>query len=215
MTAPDRTDASDARGFTRHEIEAALRNLAPADQLQTLRAWHAAGLVAPALLPVAIRWVWQPSWSAGDRDPAERVALLRTTGFLCDWPGIEAPTSPLTVYRGCTLNGVRGIYWSTSLAVASAYAERSLVMGRGAIVIATATVGPDDVLAIFNHHDAPEVVVDPSGLRDLAIEPKTLADLTELDAVAMQWVAPYLLRREMGLDGPVALDLVAGPVPTV
>src|SRR4051794_36371879 len=111
MTAPGRADASDTTPFTRHDLEVALRNVVPASQLKTLRAWHAAGRVAPDLLPVAIRWVWARSWSAGDRDTAGRVALLRTTGFLCDWPSIGPPTRPLTVYRGCTRAGVQGIYW--------------------------------------------------------------------------------------------------------
>ncbi len=96
---------------------------------------------------------------------------FRSAGYLTDFEDpIPAPTCPLTIYRGATWPGRRGMSWTTDHDRAVWFANRfSRFAGSRGFQIAylfCTTVEPDAILAMFRGDEA-EVVIDPKYLPPL------------------------------------------------
>ena len=70
----------------------------------------------------------------------------------------------MTVYRGTTPAIWRRMSWTTDLERAKWFADRLGLFGFPDTIIATATIPPRHVLALFNDRQESEVVVNPYGL---------------------------------------------------
>jgi hypothetical protein len=84
-----------------------------------------------------------------------------------EWAAYEAPTSPMTLYRGAPARYARGMAWTTDRDRAIWFAGR-LPLAQPAYVY-TATVEPAGILAVVDELEAngrreAEVIVDPGYL---------------------------------------------------
>lgn len=88
------------------------------------------------------------------------VRAFRAAGFV----GEGRPERGITVYRGCTSAGKRGVSWTLDSERAAWFARRFKLAGEH---VYAAEVPPSGVLAVLDDRGEGEVVVDPRGLRNL------------------------------------------------
>ena len=77
-------------------------------------------------------------------------AMFRCAGFLSDdYEAAPKPTRPLTVYRGCTPTGRRGMSWTTERWIAEQFADKWVELGQATTYghVYKARVAPGNVLA--------------------------------------------------------------------
>jgi hypothetical protein len=104
--------------------------------------------------------VWLESDISDEFDTDDVVSLFRQAGFVTDSRWVAAPEDVMTVYRGCTPEGIARPSWSMNRGVACWYRG-------GDSRVYVARIAPDDELAIYLSRCSREVVVDPRGLRDV------------------------------------------------
>ncbi|MDQ3657425.1 MAG: hypothetical protein M3457_20410 [Chloroflexota bacterium] len=161
---------------------AARMNLSPLEVLL-------AGVVPAAWEAGMLTWYWvfqgaiKPSDYAGT---ATLVKLFERVGFVSDFPDVERPTTPLTIYRGTTEavpRHARGISWTIDIEVARRFSHcmdhwlepEPAIKGLDFIVpdlkptVWCAEIPPEGVLGLFYEQNELEVVVNPRRLRKLQI----------------------------------------------
>lgn len=100
-------------------------------------------------------------WRLGATDLVE---VFRGVGFVADTPGLEPPTSPLTVYRSAGSSGRWfRLSWTTDEEKAGQFVDRPASKKTGDVF--RAEIPPEDVLADLRGRGNSEVVVDPRRLR--------------------------------------------------
>jgi hypothetical protein len=93
------------------------------------------------------------------------VELFRTAGYTHDGQPATPPANPITVYRGCTPEGQRGMSWTSDLAMAQRFA-RDGIRGRAVGHVYAFDAPPEAVLAFIHQtgREESEYVVDPAFL---------------------------------------------------
>ncbi len=129
--------------------------------------WHSGGMSRATLRRVILD-VWQTAeFPAALLGTAAWVELFRAAGFIDrdkELDDEEAPTEPITAYRGTTLGRRRGMSWTTDRTQALWFANRCALTGGEAHIFKVAV--PHGVLLAFYGDDEAgrgehEVVVDP------------------------------------------------------
>ena len=122
--------------------------------------WYATGALTDADLPSVVADVWN-----GAEEPSKLLGVAQWVRFfrLAAYP---PPTQPLTVYRGTTAGGRRGMSWTTDLEQARWFADRIVRMTGTKAEVVTVVAPPEAVLAIMDEVEPKgrmenEVVIDP------------------------------------------------------
>jgi len=89
------------------------------------------------------------------------VKLFRSAGYTHDGLPAAPPTQPITVYRGCTPDGLKGMSWTSDLAVARTFAHGRL-RGRALGRVYALDIAPDKLLAYIHEtgRNESEYVID-------------------------------------------------------
>lgn len=97
--------------------------------------------------------------------PRVWVAMFRHAGIVGDARS-TAPSEPLTIYRGCTADGLRAMGWTTDVKMARTFAaERHGTTAR----VYRAEISKVGVLALLDQGNENEVIIDPAYLGDVEV----------------------------------------------
>ena len=125
------------------------------------------GVIEPAEFAILLGDAWTMARFPANTPSCRRAwtEIFTYAGFVSD-SGRFKPTDPLTVYRGSDARRRVGMAWTTNWRTARWYAERwkGYANVRQASVW-TATVAPEQVLAMFDEQSESEVVLDTSRLK--------------------------------------------------
>lgn len=140
--------------------------------------WWEEGVLTTEELRGLLPHVWSMAeWPEQHLSRRDWLAMFSEAGFASD-SGHEAPTEPLTIFRGCSYERRRGMSWTTDLEQAEWFAARLVWVAAGNVY--EATVPPVAVLALVGGRSEAEVVVNPNRLRGRAA-PKLGAAGVDLD----------------------------------
>src|SRR5258705_3184552 len=94
------------------------------------------------------------AWSSAEypersEEPYIWAELFRLAGYTHDGQPAVPPTEPLTVYRGCTPEGRKGMSWTSDLAIARRFAHGQL-RGRALGHAYALDIAPDKLLAYIH-----------------------------------------------------------------
>ena len=80
----------------------------------------------PSELSYLLWFAWTKVNQAPRADPRNRGLgrAFNAAGFITDTEGVARPSKPLTLYRGCTPDGVLGMAWTSDPDVARWFTER-------------------------------------------------------------------------------------------
>jgi hypothetical protein len=111
--------------------------------------WWFGGELTVEQLHALLPGVWEMAeWPSRHLTRDAWILMFRTAGYCSSPPGLPAPTSPTTVYRGCTPGRRRGMSWTTDLDQARWFARRFLhVLDTPRTEVVTMDVPPELVLA--------------------------------------------------------------------
>jgi hypothetical protein len=157
-------------------------------------AWYSEGRIGKAWLERRLGLFYQRSAPGHDLSTDQLVTLFRAAGWQCG-DEEEPPTEVLTVYRGASVNNLFGLSWTLNLERAQSFAHRhgdwdpSRHVYRRESMVYIAEAPPECVLGMFTGvNDEDEVIVDPSGLRNLRalnndlVEDSSVSDIDDIDA---------------------------------
>lgn len=106
------------------------------------------------------------AWSASEypERSMERclwVKFFRSAGYTHDGQLVGPPTEPITVYRGCTPEGRKGMSWTSDLAIARRFAHGQL-RGRPLGHVYALDITPDKLLGYIHEtgRNESEYVID-------------------------------------------------------
>jgi hypothetical protein len=96
------------------------------------------------------------------------VAMFRAAGFIAIPYGLAKPQGPLRVFRGATLQRGRAMSWTVAIERAEQFRQRHSWSAPTAIFRAVVTA--EALLALLERRGEgpPEIVADPSMLRDFS-----------------------------------------------
>lgn len=86
------------------------------------------------------------------------LPTLRKGGFFTDARGVQAPTAPVTVYRGCPIGYEQRLSWTTSMRLAELFAIRNQIHSGSLGRIIKVTAPASAVLGFLQHEM--EVLLD-------------------------------------------------------
>ena len=120
------------------------------------------------LEPEELAYAISDAWSAAEypeqyHRTTDWKMLMRHVGYTVDGVPADRPSRPLRLWRGATLEGSRGMAWSTSRETAEWFRDRLNYFGLDGRLW-TAEVTPRRMLMACNDRDEHEVVINTSGL---------------------------------------------------
>jgi hypothetical protein len=136
-------------------------------------AWYSEGRIGKEWLERRLGLFYQHSAPSHDLTIDQLVALFRAAVWQCS-DEEEPPSEVLTVYRGASVDKIHGISWTLDLERAQSFARRhgdwdpTTRVHRRESTVYIAEAPPECVLGMFTGiDDEDEVIVDPSGLRNV------------------------------------------------
>ena len=120
------------------------------------------------LEPEELAYAISDAWSAAEypeqyHRTTDWKMLMRHVGYTVDGVPADRPSRPLRLWRGATLEGSRGMAWSTSRETAEWFRDRLNYFGLD-WRLWTAEVTPRRMLMACNDRDEHEVVINTSWL---------------------------------------------------
>ncbi|KRB30152.1 hypothetical protein ASE05_29575 [Mesorhizobium sp. Root172] len=133
-------------------------------------------LEEPAVFWSVFHQVWSScdvTWEHGKR----AIQLLERAGHCGEFLGCEdkqfysALPEQVRVYRGCSRPRVKGISWTTDIAVAEDFARGHRGIQVPQPVLAKALIYKGDILAVSSHRGEAEVLLNANRIAGLSVRP--------------------------------------------
>jgi len=128
---------------------------------------HVNGSLDLAAHPGVVAEAWSdPEYPERSVEPDLWVKFFRTAGYTYDGQRATPPTEPITVYRGCTPDGRKGMAWTSDIEIARRFAHGQL-RGRPLGHVYVFEAPPEAMLAFIheNGREESEYVIDNAYLR--------------------------------------------------